>query len=291
VRPHSQTTFVSLIVALLIGTAIIAGASAASADGKPEFYRGFYVELGSFAPLDVNTRIGVSIPEIVLDQDLDLDRILESSDDASRSRFRGGVRFNRRHELEFSYLSVDRENDVLFQEDFLFLNQNFTIGIDVHTVLNTEDLELGYKYFMVVAPRGEFGFSIGIHAVRTEFSISAETSVTPAFPGLADLSVVETDSLDVPLPYLGLYFDIKLGEKFYLGVFGKILDLEIDDYSGSWHTLEVTLEHWTFKHVGFGVGYYLNDLDVQRENVDEFSINGLDMRQSGVQAYVRLSNT
>ena len=99
-RPQPHRTFVSLIVGLVIGLTMSPGASAASGDGRPEFYRGLYVELGSFAPLDVDTRIGLVIPEIVLDLELDLDRVLVSNDKTDRSRFRGGIRFNRRHELK-----------------------------------------------------------------------------------------------------------------------------------------------------------------------------------------------
>ena len=292
-QPHR--TLASLIVVLVIGLTINPGASAASGDGKPELYRGFYVELGGFAPLDVKTTLGVSIPEFELDEEIDLDtqidldRILVSNVEVDRSRFRGGYRFSRRHEFEFSYLSVTRENEVMFAESFQYLNQDFTAGIDVRTILKTEDLEIGYKYFIVVAPRGEFGFSLGIHVVQTEFSIDAEAFVTPEFPDLIDLSLSESDSLDVPLPYLGLFFDVKIGERFYFGALGKILDIEIDDYAGNWYTFEVSLEHWTFKHVGFGVGYYFNRLDVTRDRVEVFAIDALELEQSGIQAYVRFN--
>jgi len=51
----------------------------------------------------------------------------------------------------------------------------------------------------------------------------------------------------------------------------------------------VTLEHWTFKHVGFGVGYYFNDLDVTREDARSLAIAGIRFKKTGIQAYVRLN--
>jgi len=288
-KRRPRLSFVPPIVSLLIGLAINPAIASASGNGKPELYRGFYAELGGFAPLDVKSSLGVSIPDFDLDEEIDLDRILVSDESKDRFRLRGGYRFNRRHEIEFSYVSVTRENEVGFEESFRFLNQDFTVGIDVRTMLKTEDIELGYKYFIVVRPRSEFGFSVGLHAVLTEFSLDAEAFITPTFPDLIDLSIAESDSLDVPLPYLGLFFDLKLTEKLYFGALWKILDVEIDGYAGNWYTFEVSLEHWTFKHLGFGVSYYFNKLDVKKSFASDFALVGLELEQKGVQGYIHVN--
>ena len=52
---------------------------------------------------------------------------------------------------------------------------------------------------------------------------------------------------------------------------------------------ELTLEHWTFKHVGFGLGYYFNRLDVTKDSARDFAITGVNLEQSGVQAFVRFN--
>ncbi len=51
----------------------------------------------------------------------------------------------------------------------------------------------------------------------------------------------------------------------------------------------MNLEHWTFKHVGFGAGYYFNSLDVTKGNVKGIAIAGIEMEQDGAQVYVRLN--
>ena len=277
------------MVAIAIGLAVSGVASAASGEAKPELYRGFYAELGGFYPLDVTTRLDINIPGFDLVQEIDLPQALDSSERVDRGRFRGGYRFNRRHEIEFSYVSVNRGNMRSFEESFEFMGMDFTAGVDFQTMLRTVDVELGYKYFIVVHPRGEFGFSFGLHGVLTEFGVDAEAFVTRSFEDLIDLSFSERDTLEVPLPYLGLFFELKLGKKFYFGALGKILDVEIDNYSGHWTTFELNLEHWTFKHVGFGVGYYSYSLDVTKNNVRGIRISGIDMEQDGFQGYLRLN--
>ena len=82
---------------------------------------------------------------------------------------------------------------------------------------------------------------------------------------------------------------MKFFDKLYFGALWKILEIEYGDYAGSWSTYEVTLEHWTFKHVGFGVGYYFNDLDVTKNDVANFGIATIRFKKTGYQAYVRVN--
>jgi len=267
--------------------ALVVSASAASGQDKPEFYRGFYGEIGGFSPLDTRMTLGIQIPGLG-EEEIDLED-LGLEQEVDRFRLRGGYRFNRRHEIDFSYLSVRRSNTRSIEETFDFLGREFTAGLTLDTTIRTKDIELGYKYFIIVRPKMEFGFSTGFHFVPVDFSVDARAFLTGDFTDIElDESFVQSESLTVSLPYLGLFFDIKFFDKLYFGALWKILEVEIGDYGGNWSTYEVTLEHWTFKHVGFGVGYYFNKLEVTKENlVRDLGIAGIQSKKTGVYAYVR----
>ena len=273
------------MVALAVG--LVVSGSAASGQDKPEFFRGFYAELGSFFPLDVKTSLGIQVPGIG-EEKIDLEGDLglrTNAANADRFRLRGGYRFNRRHEFEFSYLSVTRSNNRSIMETFDFLGREFTFGLSLDTTLETEDVELGYKYFIVVRPQMEFGFSTGLHVVPVDFSVDARAfNLDPD-----DVSFDERESLTAPLPYLGLFFDMKFFNKLYFGALWKVFEIEYGDYAGDWSTYEVTLEHWTFEHVGFGVGYYFNKLDVTKTEARGLAIAGIQFKKTGAHAYVRVN--
>ena len=170
---HRSSVFV--MVALPI--ALVVSASAASGQDKPEFYRGFYGEIGGFLPLDIRMTLGIQIPGVG-EEEIDLDRDLGLEQEVDRFRFGGGYRFNRRHEIEFSYLSVRRSNTRSIEETFDFLGREFTAGLTLDTTMRTKDIELGYKYFIIVRPKMEFGFSTGIHFVPVDFSVDARAFLT-----------------------------------------------------------------------------------------------------------------
>ena len=86
-----------------------------------------------------------------------------------------------------------------------------------------------------------------------------------------EFDIVESESVGIPLPFLGLHGKAHLGRKFVFSGLVKVLEVSIGDYSGSWTNVEAMIEHRTFKHVGFGLGFYFSNLDV-----------GADVRGAGV---------
>lgn len=265
----------------LAAAACLTAAVPSRADGEDR--RGLFIELGVFLPLDLEASLDISIPSFGLKGEVDLEQDLSFPDEENIARLRGGYRFSRRHEIEFSYLSVSRRIDRVYEELLEILGVTFPAGLDLLVAFEALDFQLGYKYFLVQRSKAELGLSGGLHGVYAELEVRADLR-----PNL-DLFFAESDQLQLPLPYLGVDFDAEPVNKLHLGARLKVLEIEIWDFSGSLVTFEATLEHRTFRHVGFGIGFYLGDLDASLEPTTDLTVVGLKRKQSGFQLFLRIS--
>ena len=81
----------------------------------------------------------------------------------------------------------------------------------------------------------------------------------------------------------------RFGSKFVLSGLIKVLEIEIGDYSGDWLTIEALIEHRTFNHVGFGVGFYFNDLEATRETLRGAVLTDVGIEATGIALFVRFN--
>ncbi len=72
----------------------------------------------------------------------------------------------------------------------------------------------------------------------------------------------EFSDVTAPLPVLGLSGSWEFAPKWSLYGRLQIFRLEVGDYDGSIDHLAIRLEHQTFRHVGFGLGYDFFELDI-----------------------------
>ena len=105
---------------------------------------------------------------------------------------------------------------------------DFAAGFDLTTNFKTEDVELGYNYYIVQRPGGEFGFSAGIHGVLSDITATGSVfvGVTPENP-LGTVTAVERDSQTIPLPVFGFHGKVRPAEKLYISGLVKIFEIEI----------------------------------------------------------------
>ncbi len=275
-------------VALVLGLLILASSPALQAQDQD--LRGFWAYVEGFLPLDLESSFTISSGDAEIGTSIDIEGELDLDDAIDRARFRGGFRFGRRHEIEVSYLSVARRNGKILARNLQVGRFEFAAGFELQTQLKTEDVELGYNYYFLQRERGEMGFSLGVHTILNEVTVDGTAFIAPT-TGLprAEFAAVESESVSIPLPYLGLHGKVELGRKFVFSGLVKVFELSIQDYSGSWTSVEAKIEHHTFEHVGFGLGFFLSDLDVQADLARGVVLADFSQEQNGIAVFVRFN--
>ncbi len=273
---------------VVLGLLILVASPALQAQDRD--LRGFWGYFEGFLPLDLETALTVSAGDAQIGTSIDAESEFGLDGALDRARFRGGFRFGRRQEIEFSYLRVVRNNEKVLTRNLQIGRFEFVAGFELRSELKTEDVELGYNYYFLQRERGELGFSVGLHVIFTELNVDGTAFIAPG-AGIppVELAAAEGESVGIPLPYLGLHGKAKIGRKFVLSGLVKVLDVSIGDYSGNWTGIEAMIEHRTFEHVGFGLAFYLSDLDVGADVAGGALLVDLSLEQTGFAVFVRFN--
>lgn len=201
------------------------------------------VRLGSFFLRDSNTIVRIDSSGGGLGTVVDFEETLNVESDAEVGRLDGYYRFNPRHRIDFSYFKIDRDGTVTLLDDIDFGDEEFDAGAEVDTVNNVEIFKISYSYSFIHVRQFEFGIGAGLHVSTVTFGLDAP-----------DLDTEERVEGTAPLPVFNFRGRYNFTPKLSLNGKFEWFFLEFEDYEGSFTDSVFTLEHQTFKNVGFGAG-------------------------------------
>jgi hypothetical protein len=214
-------------------------------DGKGYYrniYRRFYLSVGAAAFEKFNTNMRVS-GDAGLGSDLDLEDLLGLGESSTVARIDGRYAFNRRHWIEFSYFDINRDGERTIANDIIVGDVTIPAGT-VDTTFDTAIFKIAYRYNFVTDPRTVIGASFGFHVMSIDSSFKS-----PSF------NVEEDYTVDAPVPLVGLHGAYALSEKWKLSASAEFLQFDIGDYRGLITDTRLTIDHDTFEHFGWGVGF------------------------------------
>ena len=162
------------------------------------------------------------------------------------------------HRLKAGFFESNRDLQSTLQDDFAFGDELFLAGTEVATRLDSRRLSLLYGYSLMRDAQKELGVQAGIIYSRIEVDVSsAETQQT------------ENVTLKAPLPTMGLFGSVALGESWELGADISIFALDLDRYSGYSGQASLTLDRMLGESIALGVGfdYFVTRLESQDEEL------------------------
>jgi hypothetical protein len=100
---------------------------------------------------------------------------------------------------------------------------------------------------------------VGLNLISVQLELKAQGTVVNG--ELTD------ESLDIPFPTAGVYFNWAFSDRLALATRFQYFGLEVGNVEGSTFLGTLRLEHMTFEHVSFGLGYDLVGLaaDVKKK--------------------------
>lgn len=148
------------------------------------------------------------------------------------------------HRLDLSYFRIDRDTGTTLVRDFVFGDATFAEGTEVAAGLATQRLRLAYSYSLMRDNQKELGVSLGLSFGRFELELAAP-----------ETGQRERALLDAPLPTMGVFGSIALGENWELDADLALFALEFDRYQGYSAQAIVNFERRFGEHLAAGIGY------------------------------------
>ena len=162
------------------------------------------------------------------------------------------------HRLKASFFETDRNLQATLQQDFAFGDEVFVAGTEVASRLDTRRLGLLYGYSLMRDTQKEIGVQAGIAFSRVELDVVA-----------AETQQAESALVKAPLPTMGLFGSVALGESWELGAEIGIFALDLDRYSGYSGQASLTLDRLVGKTIALGIGFdfFVTRLESQDEDL------------------------
>jgi len=276
----SLSLFLALDEPLPAGGGAPAPAAVSAAEEEPEdpysenLYRRFSISGGfaGYANFDTTIRLNT---EGLFGAILDLEDELDVDEESTIGRIDGHYAFHRAHRVDFSYYDIRRDGTSTLLEDSQIGEVLFPAGTTVDTSLDTLIFKVAYRYNFVADHRTTIGASLGIHWMSIDFDVEG-----PVASQEEDLDV------DAPLPLLGLHWAYAFTSKWKLLAGTEVLRFDVGEYRGLVSDTRITIQHDTFEHFGWGIGYNGFAIDAHFEDEDDLDAD-LEYGYQGLMLYLR----
>jgi hypothetical protein len=242
------------IIAAVASLALVVSLPAAAQEDQ--LFDRFSVALeGGLVVLDTNIRLDSKRLGLGTELDFESDGGVASSKVIPALSFAWQV--GRRHRIGGWYQNVDRSNTEQILQEIKFGDQVFPIDEVVTFSTGTEELGLGYTYFIKRTDRYAWGIGGGIRTLKESVSLAAQ-----------GLELSSEGDFTGPLPFVAGEGRVAIGSRWrFVGNLG-LFYIEIGDYSGKQYILDATMEHLTLDWLSLGFGLRASKVNVSVDTSD-----------------------
>lgn len=172
------------------------------------------------------------------------------------------------HRFEASYFELSRRASAELTADVRIGGQVVSTGTTVASESSVRVTRLAYAYSLMNDSQKELGVMAGMHLTRYKTEILATDTIDG-----------EQSKLSTPLPVIGAFGGVHLGNKFRLDAKVQIFRMDFDSYDGSLNFVYLGLQRLLGEWGSAGIGYNYYSLHLDSSNAD---VNGtVDVRQHG----------
>jgi hypothetical protein len=270
-KHHVRSVILTSLVVLFIGLP----PSAVLADSRDDDR--FRVEIGAFLQA-FETTLRLDSETLGRGTEIDLESDLGLMKDQDNFRLDGAFRMGRKHRIEFGYVSWNRSNSHVIDEEIHWGEETYPINATIRTSIATDVYKLSYKYSFVNNDRFEAGISGGFSVFDLFASLDAEADGGDAG--------FESEDVIAPVPLLGGFFDWKISPNLVLRTTGELFDLSTGGLNGHMSDLKGTINWYPWRNIGIGAGFNRVSLRYLNEGPAELEFKYV---YSGVTAFVIFS--
>ncbi len=224
----------------------------------------FTINVSAMFP-NLDTRVRVDASDTSLGTTIDFEQNLGMSDTETLPVIGFSWRYAKKHQLSLAAFKLDRSGSAITPTNISIGDETFPVDLPIASFLDMSVINLKYSYLLIFDEKKELSFGAGLSIQDISFGLLGD----------GPLGIIEFASgITAPLPTFDLlgryaFTDRWIGQLGF-GVFS--FDLAISDesqLSGDVRNAFASIQHNTFEHVYFGLGYNYIEVDV------DWSKNGL----------------
>ena len=172
------------------------------------------------------------------------------------------------HRVQIGYFKLGRESRTTTLADLIVGDVTIPEGTEIDVSADLKVARLSYGFSLMNDPQKELGVSIGLHFTRYKAVVTSR-----------DNGDAIESKINAPLPVIGVFGSLALGEDTDLSAAIEIFRMEFDHYDGSLSVLYLGLKHHFTSKIGAGIGYNLYAMNL--DSPDEELRGSLRLRHHG----------
>lgn len=200
-----------------------------------------------------DTRLKLTGTETKTGTDIDIETDLHMPTDATNLMFNGYYRFSDHSRLDVSYLGWNRKNSATIDKEIEWGDVTYEAGATLSSKLSGRMLNLIYKYSFFNNGKVTFGVNGGLSSLWTQASLEGEGTISGG--GSASGTLAEKKDVIVPVPVVGVHFEMTLTKGLFWRADGNFFKANIAGYDGSVNELSTSLAYYFTRNVGIGAGF------------------------------------
>jgi hypothetical protein len=168
----------------------------------------------------------------------------------------------RRHELEIGYQMARRSGDKTLADSLVFDDSTYQAGANIHTIFNTDQAFLTYRYAFIAHERTQIGFGVGLGAFF--FKLGIDALVDGSGGGQTD-SVAFNRSVNFvgPIGSLGLYGRFLSGQHWQFEADLRGIAIKVDRFKAAVGEGSGAVRYYVSRTVGIELGYGISAVKVE----------------------------
>ncbi len=195
----------------------------------------------------------------------------------SKSAFAPSVgaawRPGRRHQLEVSYLHIDRSGDKALTDTIYFADTSFAAGVRVKTTFAAPTVALSYRFAFLAKEKTQLGFQLGLGALFFDLGITAQAGATPGGTDTVSVSYSANKKLVGPTAALGLYGAFRASDHWYFGLNAGAIGVTVSNITATTWLGSVDARYYLSSHWALGAGWSINGIKVTSSGNEDNWLN------------------
>ena len=259
-------------------------AGAVSTVSKPPFSESFELQFGgTVSVIDSSIRIDKKGD---LGAEVDLEDDFKFDESVKVGRIDGHWRFKPSHRIRFSYIPLSRTANTQINKDFEFEGDIIKAGATIDSRFTTNIYDVDYMYSVFKSANAELGVSAGLHWISIDLELEANGFIDIDDDDqslIFDEHYQSSESVEAPLPLIGLSLNQALTSKWFVRSAMRYLDLSVDGYDGRLVSLGIGSDYYFTNNIGVGGAFSTFSM---RIDADDHDTQGkFEWRYSGFKLY------
>jgi hypothetical protein len=280
-----RTVLVLVAIAMLAAMPALAQSVVSAADR--EAMRGFPdkwgFSLGAFFPT-FETKVRLN-GETSNGTEIDVEKDLGLNNNLTAFQFQGFYRFGDHARIDLTYVPWSREKTRTIDKEIQWGDVTYDAGAEIHSKLNAELLNIIYKYSFINNGKVTFGVNGGVSAIWAKAELSGEGTISGG--GTASGTIAKKSDVIVPIPVIGVHFDMLLTKKLLWRAEGNYFAANVSGYNGHISVLGTSIEYFFTRNIGAGVGFASDMYNIKKSGDNGSGEARVRYGFSGATAYVQ----